>query len=867
MRILEGIEDPTAGGIAVDAQALSDGPDPDDFGIRGPVRTGVGTSFSARTTTDSDNDLGDNQSDAHSGLAHISAFRQDGAWRLQIAEAWANARPDTTPEPGSDNRTAAVAIGTFFHQGVIAKRVMSAPAENSADGGGSGLDGALFTRGDSNGDARFDISDAVHVVNWLFLGGPTSPCLDAADANDDGRLDLSDTISIVGFLFQGGPAPRMPFPDCGADPSADALSCLAAPEGCGEPPGPFSVALADGETDVRGSSVAALLWSLSAFRLEELEGGLVRVLPPVNRLELFHSFLELSSSGRHRQPLLGGLLEGSLADALLENALSDIEASVNESLGTQPPSGAEGVDFTLTGAAAVFKIAELSRGQKSDRQLVEEYLMSSAVSFEAPASAQEGFEPRLTTRAPLGGAHGLGQSPALDEVPGFGRYQDLDNMVGLLVEAEGSLLEAMNLAAATPGSALSGVLSGASAGEEVTIEMSFSESAELSAESENTASPLASEISMTALDAAPGFTVPIAGRVLVGTPPYSGVLRSFGRPFGQTILSQDGAFEATVQVPNTQPAGSYEYTVELRDAALRRISAMSTFTVTAPAPLSVQVAFPGRGLAGQSVFVLAGARGGLAPYTLTWTLPWRALAAAEDFSGTVGGLVEIPRTLPAGVYPTAVQVSDASGQEAAAQASFVVVAPQSSGPVTFTQLMASAGEAGGVVTVSGSVAGGVGPYTVTVAHPWGSGLASVSGSAFQLGVAVPATASGGVYFFSVTVRDSAGGAAELRGAIQVNSGVVEFPPSPLRLLRSFVLEGAPASTVTVPVTVSGGVGPYTVTVQHPWGQQSVTTAGGAVSVPVQVPAGTQGGDYLYVVRVRDSRGSSEVASGSIAVHF
>ena len=50
-----------------------------------------------------------------------------------------------------------------------------------------------------------------------------------ADSNDDGKADISDAIHTLGFLFGGaGPMPP-PFPEAGADPSADELRCLRLP--------------------------------------------------------------------------------------------------------------------------------------------------------------------------------------------------------------------------------------------------------------------------------------------------------------------------------------------------------------------------------------------------------------------------------------------------------------------------------------------------------------------------------------------------------------------------------------------------------------------------------------------------------------
>jgi hypothetical protein len=67
-----------------------------------------------------------------------------------------------------------------------------------------------FHRGDANGDARADISDGIHTLDFLFAGGPPAGCADAADVNDDERLNIADPVYLFGHLFLGGPAPPAP---------------------------------------------------------------------------------------------------------------------------------------------------------------------------------------------------------------------------------------------------------------------------------------------------------------------------------------------------------------------------------------------------------------------------------------------------------------------------------------------------------------------------------------------------------------------------------------------------------------------------------------------------------------------------------
>ena len=83
---------------------------------------------------------------------------------------------------------------------------------------------AQFIRGDSNGDGRVDVSDAVKIVFHLFRGVEL-PCGDAADINDDETLNITDAVRLLDHMFRGGPAPAAPYPALGPDPGGDGLDC------------------------------------------------------------------------------------------------------------------------------------------------------------------------------------------------------------------------------------------------------------------------------------------------------------------------------------------------------------------------------------------------------------------------------------------------------------------------------------------------------------------------------------------------------------------------------------------------------------------------------------------------------------------
>jgi PKD repeat protein len=84
-----------------------------------------------------------------------------------------------------------------------------------------------WRRGDANADGNQELSDAVFIFNFLFVGGRPPSCESAADVNRDFRIDLSDGVSLLNFLFIGGAMPRDPFVSCGTALDPRELNCAA----------------------------------------------------------------------------------------------------------------------------------------------------------------------------------------------------------------------------------------------------------------------------------------------------------------------------------------------------------------------------------------------------------------------------------------------------------------------------------------------------------------------------------------------------------------------------------------------------------------------------------------------------------------
>ena len=61
--------------------------------------------------------------------------------------------------------------------------------------------------GNVNGDDGVEVSDAVYLINYLFVGGPEPYPYLAGDVNCDDKINLVDIIFIVNYVFRGGYSP------------------------------------------------------------------------------------------------------------------------------------------------------------------------------------------------------------------------------------------------------------------------------------------------------------------------------------------------------------------------------------------------------------------------------------------------------------------------------------------------------------------------------------------------------------------------------------------------------------------------------------------------------------------------------------
>ncbi len=80
------------------------------------------------------------------------------------------------------------------------------PSQVDSNHNGIG-DACDYVCGDADGGGSIDISDAVHLIAYIFSGGPAPVPLLAGDANCDVSIDISDAVYLIGYIFSGGPAP------------------------------------------------------------------------------------------------------------------------------------------------------------------------------------------------------------------------------------------------------------------------------------------------------------------------------------------------------------------------------------------------------------------------------------------------------------------------------------------------------------------------------------------------------------------------------------------------------------------------------------------------------------------------------------
>jgi hypothetical protein len=76
----------------------------------------------------------------------------------------------------------------------------------------------VYMCGDANNDQSVNVSDAVSIINYVFVGGMPPNPIESGDCNCDSTCNVSDAVAIINYVFVGGYTPCDPDndgdPDC-----------------------------------------------------------------------------------------------------------------------------------------------------------------------------------------------------------------------------------------------------------------------------------------------------------------------------------------------------------------------------------------------------------------------------------------------------------------------------------------------------------------------------------------------------------------------------------------------------------------------------------------------------------------------------
>ncbi|MDP7035328.1 MAG: dockerin type I domain-containing protein [Planctomycetota bacterium] len=95
---------------------------------------------------------------------------------------------------------------------VVDSRGRTAPSATGEWAEGGSFEVVRALRGDVNRDGRIDVTDALNILTYLYMGS-MHPRFDriAADVNADGNVTLTDCVYLLNWLFRGGPM-ALPMP-------------------------------------------------------------------------------------------------------------------------------------------------------------------------------------------------------------------------------------------------------------------------------------------------------------------------------------------------------------------------------------------------------------------------------------------------------------------------------------------------------------------------------------------------------------------------------------------------------------------------------------------------------------------------------
>ena len=320
--------------------------------------------------------------------------------------------------------------------------------------------------------------------------------------------------------------------------------------------GGFDVALANGQNDITYTSEAAIIWTVGEFNLVD-DGDDVTVTPPVGWTELFHDFMQLDTSAAYRPRFGFNLSSGSDSVDMLDEYVAAANQDTDAYLETMPLPDGMTVDFTIAGLTAWYDPWTSARNGRTDREVIEDYLMSEAVQVTAPHGAQPGYTPNVTkwelvTDANVFPADSLSQG-GFNVPADFGGSADY---VGLYFRVEGSLLDAVNRAVDDPGSNLQDQFGSVSVGQDFTVGLKFAF---------NWQSNAASEQEVTVADGCLGDGTSLEGALIaLGGQEFAQETLSWAEPQLTGILRFNSNLSIEYHVPECPEEINETYAIPLQ---------------------------------------------------------------------------------------------------------------------------------------------------------------------------------------------------------------------------------------------------------------------------------------------------------------
>ncbi len=285
-----------------------------------------------------------------------------------------------------------------------------------------------------------------------------------------------------------------------------------------------------------------------------------------------------------------------------------------------------------------------------------------------------------------------------------------------------------------------------------------------------------------------------------GTPPYNTWTVATGSlPGGLTLNASSGVISG-----NPTTAGTFSFTVTVKDSAGNTSNPAALSIVIANTPLKISTTTLPNGTAGVAYSQTLAAQGGTPPYS-SWTVASGSLPAGLSLNASSGTISGTPSA--SGTSAFTVTVKDSTGTTSPAQSLSITIGL----PVTITTTSLPGATVGVAYTQTLSATGGTPPYSTWLVTsgtlPPGLTLNSATGTISG----TPSTATGSPFIFSVTVKDSAGNTSAAQSlSLTVSTAVIKIG-SPSTYFFTLANTSAPATGSLTLVASDGSALPFTIT--------------------------------------------------------